>query len=142
MTHRVEIDSREVKTKIAPSDSRYFEIVDFALALPSKIGVGAAQHEPGHQDHSLTGSGEHGIVGVITILSPKSVMIWLGWGDLGAFNALASGEASSVGSNSRGSQRVPAIGKCTFLETFVCQAAHVLVTNFKRMLCGRLITKL
>jgi hypothetical protein len=124
MTQPVETDSRDAQTKRLPSDSRHFEIVDFALAMPSSLGVGAASEPP-----AFAPSAELGIVGVITILSPKSVMVWLGWGDLRASNTLASSEATSEGKKMQGSQRIQVIGKCTFSEIVIRQAAHSFAAN-------------
>lgn len=129
MTQRVDTDSRHVEAKVkgVPSDSRYFQVLDFALALPSSLAGTAS--EPGPLDHTLTRSGEHGIVGVITILSPKSVMIWLGWGDLRNAETLSSIDGSSEGGHSRDSQHYRATGNCTFFEDLVRQATNASVTN-------------
>lgn len=126
MTQRFETDSGEEQAKNVPSDSRYFEILNFALALPSLFGVA---HEPRLEDHTVTRPGEHGVVGVITILSPKSIMIWLGWGDLQPSDTIGSSGASPESTNSK---RTSAIGKCTSPQTFVRQVPYVLVANYKR----------
>jgi hypothetical protein len=112
---QAQLNEAEVQpTRDGVDAAHFFESIEFALDLPSSFTGGSRNVHPieSHEQVSplATGFEDYGIVGVVTILSQKSIMVWFGWGQVRS--------PASPAVDPSAARREASVGQCTFLSQF------------------------
>jgi hypothetical protein len=108
------VESTEAEGQLARNvvdAANFFESIEFAVPLPTSF-VESSSNMYSTENHEriiplTTGFEDYGVVGVVSILSQKSVMIWLGWGQVRSPVMQSEDPATTLSDSS-------CVGRCTY----------------------------